>query len=230
VSLPQTYQLAEEYEVWGPLNLAYYPNGPLKLTGQVMFSSIWVDMARGTREERLVRGTIPVLRNYGKSIVASQPSLQSCLHILDGDRAEQSVSEPFDVQAAARYSKIELIDTSAAPVILSQTIFGTEPSHDWCYYYQKMDLARQQTDWQAVADLADEAQSLGLSPNDYSEWLPALEAYIHVGDKKQSKHIATLIRVNKTMHLSLCTEMKLLGAAPAGYDRDLLFETLCVRD
>jgi hypothetical protein len=195
-----------------------------------MFSSIWVDMARGTKEERLVRGTIPVLRNYGRSIVTSQPSLQSCLHILDGDRAEQSVSEPFDVQAAARYSNIELINTSAEAVIPPQTIFGTEPPHDWCYYYQKMDLARQQTDWQAIADLADEAQSMGLSPNDYSEWLPALEAFIHVGDKKQSRHIATLLRVNKTMHLSLCAEMKLLEAAPANYDRDLLFETLCVRD
>jgi hypothetical protein len=230
VALPQTYQLAEEYEVWGPMNLAYHPNSSLKLTGQVMFSSIWVDMARGTKEERLVRGTIPVVRNYGRTIIASQPSLQSCLHVLDGNRAEQSVSEPFDVQAAARYSKIELINPSAPPVVPPQNIFGTEPAHDWCYYYQKMDLARQQMDWKTVAKLADEAISLDLSPNDYSEWLPALEAYIHVGDKKQSKHIATLIRVNRTMHLSLCTEMRLLEAAPQAYDCDLLFEMLCVRD
>lgn len=230
VAFPNGYQLAEEYEIWGPLNLAYHPEGPLELTGQVMFSSIWVDMARGTQEERLVRGTVPVLRNYGRTILASQSSPQACLHLLDGNRAEQAVSEPFDVQAAARYSKIELINTSGSSVTPPRAIFGTEPAHDWCYYYQKMDLARQQADWQAVADLVEEATSLGLSPNDYSEWFPALEAYIHLGDKKQSRHIATLIRVNRTMHLSLCTEMKLLESAPAGYDRDLLFETLCVRD
>jgi hypothetical protein len=230
IALPQGYQLAEEYEVWGPVNLAYHPADSLKLTGQVMFSSIWVDMARGTQEERLVRGTVPVLRDYGKTIVASQPSTQSCLHLLDGQRAEQAISEPFDVQVAARYSKIELIDISAVPVVPPENIFGPEPDHDWCYYFQKMDLARQQMDWQTVANLAEEARSLGLSPNDFSEWLPALEAYIHLGDQKHTKQIATFIRVNKPMHLGLCTQMRSLEATPAGYDRALLFEALCIRD
>jgi hypothetical protein len=230
IAFPQNYQLAEEYEVWGPINLAYHPSDSLRLTGQVMYSSIWVNMQRGTKEERLVRGTVTVSRNYGKTILASQASPRSCLHLLDGKRAEQSVSEPFEVQAAARYSKVELIDTAAVPVTPLQTIFGAEPPHDWCYYYQKMDLARQQLDWRAAAALAEEALSLGLSPNDSSEWLPALEAYIHVGDKKRSKHLTSLIRANRTVHLSLCTQMRLLEAEPADYDRDLLLETLCVRD
>lgn len=177
-----------------------------------------------------MRGTIDVQRNYGKTIILSQPSLHSCLHVLDEARAEQSISEPFDVQAAASYSRAQLIDVDASPTVPLQSIFGAEPVHDWCYFYQKMDLARQRMDWETAASLADEAISQGLSPNDLTEWLPALEAYIHVNDIKQSRRIATLIRVNKVAYQSLCTRMRLLENQPATYDRQLLFDTLCVRD
>jgi hypothetical protein len=230
IVLPESYRFAEEYEIWGPVSLAYHPSDALRLTGQVIFDSLWVDMMRGTLEERLVRGTIEVQRDYGKTIILSQPSLHSCLHVLDESRAEQSISESFDVQAAASYSRAQLIDVDASPSIPLQSIFGAEPVHDWCYYYQKMDLARQRMDWETAASLADEAISQGLSPNDLTEWLPALEAYIHVNDTKQSRRIATLIRVNKVVYQSLCTQMRLRQDQPATYDRQLLFDTLCVRN
>ncbi|MCI0608921.1 MAG: hypothetical protein L0Z71_07665 [Anaerolineae bacterium] len=229
-NMPQDYGFAEEYEVWAPLNLVYYPNEPLKLTGQIMLDELWVDMARGTQEDRLIRDTISVQRDYGKVIILSKPTPLACLHVLDGGRSEQAVSEPPEVRFVAKYSNVEWIDTTGAPAIPSRAIFGVEPPHDWCYFYQKIDLARQRMDWQAAAELADQARSLGLSPKDTSEWLPALEAYIHVGDTKKSRQIARLIRVNRYVYTGLCEQMKALQGQPADYDRDLLRNTLCKAD
>lgn len=230
LALPQGYRLAEEYEVWGPVNLVYHPNSPLKLAGQIMIDEIWVDLARGRVEDRVVRGTVSIQRDYGKVIILSQPTSRSCLHVLDGIRWEQAVSEPPEVRLIAQYSNVAWVNTAGVQAIPSSAIFDSEPPHDWCYHYQKMDLARQQMDWRAAADLADEAIALGLEPSDLSEWLPALEAYIQVGDEKQSRQIARLIRVNKDIHAGLCEQMKSLEGQRAGYDRDLFFDALCRKD
>ena len=230
LAMPDSYALAEEYEVWGPANLIYRPSQSLKLAGQIMIDEIWMDLARGKKEERLVRDTILIQRDYGKVIVLSQPFERSCLHVLDGRRSEQAVSERSEVRFIAKYSNVGFIDTTGEPAIPSSVIFGPEPPHDWCYFYQKIDLARQEMDWQTAAELADEALSLGLEPSVASEWLPLLETYIHVNDAKRSKRIAVLIRVNRDIHAGLCGQMEDLQDSPAGYDRDLLFETLCSVD
>jgi hypothetical protein len=59
------------------------------------------------------------------------------------------------------------------------TLKGQE--NTWCYYFQKADLARQEGDWEQVAELGDTAFSLDDSPNHATERLPFIEAYAHVG-------------------------------------------------
>jgi len=232
VALTPGYRLAEEYEAWGPANLVYHPKEPLKLSGQIMFDQIWVDLERGTQEERVVRGTVPVPRDYGKVIILSQPSPSACLHVLDGKRFDQAVTEPFDVRLIAKYSNLKLINMSGVQAVPSLVIFGAEPPHNWCYYYQKMDLARQMRDWHIVAELADEAISLGLEPADLSEWIHAMEAYVHVNNVRQAKQVARWIRVDKYTYVSLCTQLKALKNQPvdSGYERGPLFDMLCSRD
>ena len=60
--------------------------------------------------------------------------------------------------------------------------FNTRPSQDWCYFYEKSELAHQLGDWPRAADLGDQAQSAGYRPNQSPsdsarEWLAFLEAY-----------------------------------------------------
>ncbi|MEX2162169.1 MAG: hypothetical protein WD751_09675 [Anaerolineales bacterium] len=61
-------------------------------------------------------------------------------------------------------------------------IFGAEPQHSWCYYYEKADLARWQGDWAQVLDLMAAAEQQGLRPNYGIEWLPLVEAQAFTGD------------------------------------------------
>lgn len=56
-------------------------------------------------------------------------------------------------------------------------VFGPEPDHDWCYYYQKAELARQYGEWDKVLSIWSEAQQSNLRPNSSFELMPFIEAY-----------------------------------------------------
>jgi hypothetical protein len=54
-------------------------------------------------------------------------------------------------------------------------IFGSEPPHDWCYYYEKADLASQVKDWKQIIELEKAAKQAGLGPHYGTELLPFIE-------------------------------------------------------
>jgi hypothetical protein len=56
-------------------------------------------------------------------------------------------------------------------------LFGAEPEHTWCYYYQKAELAVQFRDWERAAALGDDAQARGYAPTNPFEWLPLIQGY-----------------------------------------------------
>jgi hypothetical protein len=61
-------------------------------------------------------------------------------------------------------------------------IYGPEPEHGWCFYFQKADLARQMGDWDEVVILGNKAFKLDDYPNDPIERFVFIEGYAHVGD------------------------------------------------
>jgi len=77
-------------------------------------------------------------------------------------------------------------------------IIGKEPSHGWCYYFEKADLARQVGDWQQVAALGDEAQARGFEPDrpksdEPREWLPFIEGYARTGNWPVARDLTRVI-------------------------------------
>ena len=71
-------------------------------------------------------------------------------------------------------------------------LFGKEPPHDWCYYFEKAELARQIGDWETVAALGDEARAQGFIPGDALEWLPFIEGYVITGDYQSAREISMM--------------------------------------
>ncbi len=55
-------------------------------------------------------------------------------------------------------------------------IFGPEPEHGWCYYYQKAELARDFDDWQAVRDLWEQVKEKNLEANYGPDYAPFIES------------------------------------------------------
>jgi hypothetical protein len=90
-----------------------------------------------------------------------------------------------------------------------------------------MNLARQRGDWQGVARLADDAQSLDLRPDDYSEWMPALEAYTSLGETKKARQAAAIIKSDRNIRFFLCKELERGSVYPPPYDHDQVIQLLC---
>jgi hypothetical protein len=102
----------------------------------------------------------------------------SCLKVIDRQNAMVSTI-PKRLRAAAEFSKPEeriLSDGEAIP-----PAFIPEPDHEWCYYYQKAELATQMEKWDEVVALFAEASQKKFEPSDKTEWLPYIEALAETG-------------------------------------------------
>ena len=69
------------------------------------------------------------------------------------------------------------------------SIFGLEPTHTWCYYFEKADLARQTDSWVQVAEIGDQAFAIPYYPDDMSEYLPFVEAYARTGRWEEARDL-----------------------------------------
>ena len=128
-----------------------------------------------------------------------------CVHVLDPEVDLFNQMIPIIDRDAAllnNYSRI-FADVSYEP--LDPVIFGSEPAHGWCWYYEQADLSRQRKDWQQVADLGNEAFSLSDYPNDPMERIPFIEGYAHVADwEKAIAHTQAALEVTPVMNNPLC--------------------------
>jgi hypothetical protein len=118
----------------------------------------------------------------------------ACLHVLDsiyagGDTYDR---QPRFLRDAIPLSDPSLIIADARTPDLPVALFGKEPPHEWCYYFEKAELARQTGDWEKVVALGNEARAQGLLPGDALEWLPFIEAYVIVGDYQTAREISVL--------------------------------------
>ena len=85
-------------------------------------------------------------------------------------------------------SSVDLILESTESSV-PESIFGPEPAHTWCYYFEKADYARQTGDWEGVARIGDEATAAFFQPNDLSEYLPFIEAYARLGRQNEARDL-----------------------------------------
>jgi len=115
------------------------------------------------------------------ALVYSPPA---CLRVLDPEIDAYNPLVPPAVRQAVSLSRWDWIIPAAngQGYTPPEHIYGAEPAHNWCYYYEKAELARQSQDWKAVVALGDEAFKLDDYPNDPAERFPFIEAYAHTGD------------------------------------------------
>jgi len=112
----------------------------------------------------------------------------ACLRVLDAEIDPNNHSLPDLLRQAAFLS-------ATTPILAEGTatmpdIFNPEPPHEWCFYFEKADLARQQGDWDEIAELGSRAFNLGDHPNDPMERLVFVEGYAHAGDWKQALQLS----------------------------------------
>lgn len=205
--------IQEDYFVWGPANLIYYPEKQdevpieIKLPAVVLTDEavLQILVSRGV-ETSLRRGN-ELTRNFTNVLIMTQAEQNSCVRLLDGNNPNLSIHEPQRIILISSKSNLDNVLTDEHVYMPPSVVFGKEPPQNWCYYYQKADLARQKGDWQEVARLGDEAQELGLHPNDQIELMPFLQAYAFLGNKKEVKGLSTRINTQLFYRQQACQQL-----------------------
>ena len=117
------------------------------------------------------------------NVVAIKYDPPGCLQVMDGTYAN-SISLPNLTQMQVdelRLSDLSLIKNEPQNQPLAD-IFEEEPPDNWCYYFEKADLARQYGSYADAAALGEEAIRQGFAPRAASEWLPFLESNIRLAN------------------------------------------------
>ncbi|MBK9924196.1 MAG: hypothetical protein IPP66_02795 [Anaerolineales bacterium] len=203
------FSFQQDYEIWGPINLIYRPDTakvPL-ISAEVLNPDTALNILRGDVLGRGMRD-FSMRRDFTKLLLISLPSEDSCVHVIDGTLPVYSESEALLVRRVGAHSVINRIETEGMAPTPPFAIFGKEPAHNWCYYYQKASLARQIGDWNEVGRLYDETINKKFTANDKSEWFPFLEGLVNVGRSDDAKKlIETEIKGNDALSFELCESL-----------------------
>ncbi|MFC1878737.1 hypothetical protein ACFLZW_02375 [Chloroflexota bacterium] len=132
----------------------------------------------------------------------------ACLKVIDPLIDQRFPDKPRYFKETLPFSNPDLILTNpASPAQPPEHILGPEPAHDWCYYFEKADLARQQGDWQQVAQIGDLALTEGKKfyRKNVTELMPFIEGYAHVGKwEKAVQHSLEAHQIWENTQLMLC--------------------------
>ncbi len=84
-----------------------------------------------------------------------------CLKVIDPDRDQTLPNRPDLVTQALPLSRLDLIlPNPETAAMLPEELFGPEPPRNWCFYFEKAELAQQFGDWDKVIELAQQAFEL----------------------------------------------------------------------
>jgi len=104
---------------------------------------------------------------------------------------QTNVDIPLEMRQIAGLSNVARINPKAGSTNSpSPAIFGSEPEHEWCYYYEKMDLAQQDEEWLQILDLWGEAREKGYRPNNQFEMIPVLDALQNISEWEQALELS----------------------------------------
>ena len=209
LSTDTPFEYSSDNSLTFPLNLIYAPENR---STKIEHAYFFVTVRLGNELEELKPG-LPVHQDYlaatfdssSDQVIAVHFAPPGCFRVLHpiydkdlplapmmGEDAELITETglpilPRSAAKALTLSNLEQIIPGANGPALPE-ILGAEPAHTWCYYFEKADLARQSDDWAQVAEIGDEALTVYF-PDEYSEYLPFIEAYARTGRWEEARDL-----------------------------------------
>jgi hypothetical protein len=211
--LPFTYY--SDNSLTAPLNWTYAPEG---VSRQMPYLFYDLEARLGSWLPSLKPDT-PIQQPYRVASFSGSTSQAivilyappRCLKVFDPIADRNLPYRPRDIAKAIRLSNLEFILAEADPGARPPAVLGEEPPHDWCYYFEKAELAAQIGDWEQVASLGNVALQLNkkFTKETASELTPFIRGYAQVGNWDKA------------------VELSLLAYQAAAKDKDKMKELLC---
>jgi hypothetical protein len=153
-----------------------------------IYHAAYDDYVPGIPLVRSFRGGGQFSGNTSQALVFDFGTRGGCVRVLDsiyeGDPdLNSSVADLFDISDVSNIKTTP--DLAPAP-----DIFGAEPPHTWCYFFEKADLARQMQDWETILQLKAETDARGYEPDLAAEYLPFIEAYAQTNQWEQAYQLS----------------------------------------
>src|SRR5258706_9756343 len=153
--------------------------------------------------------------NTSESISVLHHGSSSCLGVLDPIYTDDPLF--FDgadiVMPVSNPSRIIPDPKAVSP---DPNIFGLEPAHRWCYFFEKADLARQTKDWNNAITLYEQSKKAGYAPNFGAEYIPFIEAYAQVGDWQKAYDLTLAAqKLTRGTRKMLCANWLRLSGLPS---------------
>ena len=219
----------------GPLNWIYSPPG--KMETILYFASVRTQDGRalGTQLEPGLafdqNYLATVFHGNTSQLVVVNFAPPGCFRVLDPE------IDPVNKLLAPEVRDVAFLSNPAqiradSPVSLP-AFEQPEIPRDWCYYFSRAELARQQMDWSAVVQFGEQAFALGDRPNDPLENFVFIEGYALNGDWVNARKLTkeTYKFSKEVMRPTLCALWRRIereapasaekGAAVAGALADL---------
>jgi tetratricopeptide (TPR) repeat protein len=187
------FQYFSDNSLTAPLNWMYAPDNTSRRMEYLMFDI----EARLDENMPEILPEIPIHMEYraanfdgstSKAIVLFYDPPR-CLKIMNPETDRFLPVKPLYIREATSLSRLDLIDPASESVAEPPLhIFGTEPDHQWCYYFEKAELYGQQRDWESAAQMADQALKINkhFTDKNVSELIPFVMAYAHTGRWKRA--------------------------------------------
>lgn len=144
----QFYWVEEQIWTTGNLFFNYNIHPSQHFYGDFLDNTDTIEKIKNGVAEEVENRGLRYTRDFKNHFYITAPSDTSCLKTKDSDFFRKQPSKP--------------------PL----EIFGSEPPHTWCYFFQKASLARQFKDWESLARLRQEVKEKNLQPKNPNEWLP----------------------------------------------------------
>lgn len=140
-------------------------------------------------------------------IVVYHYSPPGCLRILDPLQHSDLNIFPDTYKEIIKFSdpKGRIIPDGKSSTFLFDEVFKQPVEQNWCYYFQKADLARQTEDWAAIAAIGDEVLPV-MKAGEASEYFVFVEAYMNLDRWLDAMDLFKRVHAeDKGLDVPLCT-------------------------
>jgi len=155
------------------------------------------------------------------------PELKRCLQFVSL-REEDDPDLPESIRRLLSISDLSRIDREPLEHWMPPArIFGAEPKHTWCYYYEKAELAYQSGDWPEIIHFMNEAKAQGFVASDMKEYLPLLEAYLQTKNIEPAQALSLqMVRLSNNIDDRVCTLWLEASETNQGPELDFAFDNI----
>jgi hypothetical protein len=199
------------------INSLYPPNESMREFNYAFFASGeriggWEEFRQGSTliDERF--GSVFTGASTDSLTILYEPEKNQCLWILHPEdaRLRNMPALTYESLPVSNIARIQNMPVSNQ--YPSKDIFGLEPPHPWCFYYQKAELARQYGNWQEAVNLWKEAQQRQFIPGNGIEYIVFIEGFANLGDWSTAAELTILSsKYGNNIRPTLCDVWNNLG-------------------